>query len=269
MLIWVAAMHCEAKPVIDFYRLRKSHDDNAFDLYRGDGMVCVISGIGKVASAAACAWIASRYPDAGSLAWINLGTAGAAEHDIGELFYLNQVIDADTDQRYYPVITTGPGLPGTACLTLSRPSNDYDQRYLFDMEASGFMFSCLRFSTAELVQSLKVISDNREVQTGRDRQRVSHLIQQQMASIDAQAQALQTLNHEVAARRPDPEIWQRLLDSTHFTQSQKNQLRVLWRYLVNRGFDSERLLAEQTCASASDIIASLQALCYQDSERLS
>ena len=37
MLIWVAALHCEAKPVIDYYRLRKLHGQ-AFDVYRGDGM---------------------------------------------------------------------------------------------------------------------------------------------------------------------------------------------------------------------------------------
>ena len=58
-VIWVSALHCEAKPVIDYYRLKKSHDDNAFDLYRGDDMLCIISGVGKIASAAACAWIAS------------------------------------------------------------------------------------------------------------------------------------------------------------------------------------------------------------------
>ena len=65
MLIWVCAMHCEAKPVIDFYRLKKSHDDNAFDLYRGDKMACIISGIGKLASAAASAWIAARHDGGG------------------------------------------------------------------------------------------------------------------------------------------------------------------------------------------------------------
>ena len=77
MLIWVCALHCEAKPVIDFYRLKKSHDDNAFDLYRGENMACIISGMGKLASAAASAWIAARYEDSASIAWINLGVAGA------------------------------------------------------------------------------------------------------------------------------------------------------------------------------------------------
>ena len=114
MLIWVSALHCEARPVIDFYRLRKSHDDNAFDLYRGDNMACIISGPGKVASSAACAWIAARYEDEASIAWINLGTAGAAQHDLGTLFSLHQIIDADDGHRYYPAPAIKGELDGSA-----------------------------------------------------------------------------------------------------------------------------------------------------------
>ena len=268
MLIWVCALHAEAKPVIDYYRLKKSQDDNAFDLYTSEDQACIVSGIGKVASAAACAWMAARYYSPRSLAWINLGTAGAASHPTGSLFQVNQVIDADTGQRFYPVAIDGPGLDGHACLTLSRPGEDYDERYLFDMEASGFMYSCLRFSTAELVQSLKVVSDNREVKTGLDRQQVSRLIEQHMPIIDAQATALSELNTEVATRLPEPENWQRLLASAHFTQTQKNRLRVLWRYLLNRGFDAEQLLADHAQLPAARIIAQLESLSYADSERL-
>jgi nucleoside phosphorylase len=182
MLIWVAALHCEAKPVIDYYRLKKSHDDSAFDLYRGDDMLCIISGVGKIASAAACAWIAARYDHEASIAWINLGVAGSGQHAIGAAFSLNQVIDADSGQRHYPVSCTSSVLPGSACLTLSQPSEDYREDTLFDMEASGFMYSTLRFSSAELTQCIKIVSDNREHKTGKNRQQVSDLIHQNIGS---------------------------------------------------------------------------------------
>jgi nucleoside phosphorylase len=190
MLIWVCAMHCEAKPVIDFYRLKKSHGNNAFDLYRGDNMACIISGIGKLASAAASAWIAATHDETTSIAWVNLGIAGAATHEPGAIFALNQVIDADTGQRYYPIPGADSTLPGCACLTLSQPSDDYREEYLFDMEASGFMHSALRFSSAELTQSIKIVSDNHGHQTGKDRPRVSALIHQHIELIDKQATGL-------------------------------------------------------------------------------
>ena len=199
MLIWVTALHCEAKPVIDLYRLKKSHDDNAFDYYRGDDMACIVSGTGKVASAAACAWIGSRNRQAASIAWINLGIAGAAEHDIGALFSLDQVIDGDDGHRYYPAPATTAELDGNACMTLSQPSEDYHEDYLFDMEASGFMYSSLRFSSAESIKSIKIVSDNRKFKIGKNRQQVSDLVQQHITLIDQQAQSLCALNEDIVS----------------------------------------------------------------------
>lgn len=269
MLIWVCALHCEARPVIDFYRLKKSHDDSAFDLYRGDGMSCIVSGVGKIASAAASAWIAAMQADAPALAWINLGVAGAAEHEIGALFQLDKVVDGDSGQAFYPVPAAPSALPGSACLTLNRPGSDYREDTLFDMEASGYLQSALRFSSAELTQALKIVSDNRHRQTGRDRQRVSELIAANIDAIDRQAQGLQALKNELAVLEFDADSWQRLLQLAHFSQTQKSRLRVLWRYLGNRGLADEALLARlgsQTDAGA--IIRSLEQLSHRDSEQL-
>ncbi len=268
MLIWVSALHCEAKPVIDFYRLKKSHDDNAFDYYRGDDMACIVSGTGKVASAAACAWIASRNQQAASIAWINLGIAGAAEHEIGALFSINQVIDGDDEKRYYPAPATAAELAGSACMTLSQASENYSEEYLFDMEASGFMYSCLRFSTAELIKSFKIVSDNRTTKIGKDRQQVSDLVQQHIALLDQQAQHLRALNEEVKQLSIAQDTWQQLTALAHFSQTQKSRLRVLWRYLMNREYRSQELLQQLGGSSSGAIITTLEQLCHQDSESL-
>lgn len=262
-------MHCEAKPVIDFYRLKKSHEDNAFDLYRGDNMACIVSGIGKLASAAATAWIAARHDSTASIAWINLGIAGAATDELGAIFALNQVIDADSDQRYYPAPGADSALPGCTCLTLSQASDDYRENTLFDMEASGYLYSALRFSSAELTQCIKIVSDNRDHKTGKNRTRVSALIHQHIELIDQQATALMTLNQEMTALAIPNESWQQLTSLTHFSQTQKNRLRVLWRYLINRDFSAEQLLQLLgACASSKAIIEVLEQLSYQDSESL-
>jgi hypothetical protein len=269
MLIWVCALHCEAKPVIDFYRLKKSHDDNAFDLYRGKGMLCIISGTGKIASAAACAWVAAKYQQEASIAWINLGTAGSAQQEIGAAFLLNQVIDADSGQRHYPAPCAGSILPGYGCLTLSQASDNYRQDYLFDMEASGFMYSSLRFSSAELTQCIKIVSDNEVHQTGKNRQQVSDLIHQNIESIDRLAIALIELNNEISELAIPTESWRQLTSLAHFSQTQKNRLRVLWRYLVNRDPGSAKLLQDlQSCSSGADIIKTLERLSHRDSEGL-
>jgi hypothetical protein len=268
VLIWVCALQCEARPVIDRYRLKKSQDNNPFDLYVGDGMALVVSGVGKIASASASAWVASRFSRQPSLAWINLGTAGAGEHELGRLFSLHQVVDADDGRRYYPAPAGADDLQGCACMTLSQPSEDYRDDCLYDMEASGYLYASLRFSSAELVRSLKIVSDNRYARTGRNREQVSRLVRQQIDAITRQADALIALDDELATLSPDPEYWRRLTALTHFSQTQKNRLRVLWRYLMNRDFDADRLLADLAGRRAADIIGNLEQLSHRDGERL-
>jgi hypothetical protein len=181
---------------------------------------------------------------------------------------LHQVIDADDGRRYYPAPAAGDELPGSACRTLSQPSEDYSDTCLFDMEASGFMYASLRFSSAELVRSLKVVSDNRHHKTGRDRHRVSALVQSNIDAIDAEACALTTLNREHAALVPDSAGWQALLQLAHFSQTQQNRLRVLWRYLANRQCDTGQLLQGLQGRDAKAILMQLEKLGHRDSENL-
>ncbi|MGD2170639.1 MAG: hypothetical protein PVI79_13660 [Gammaproteobacteria bacterium] len=269
MLIWVAALHCEAKPVIDYYRLRKSADDRAFDIYRGDETICIVSGPGKLASASACSWVAADCAEHTALAWFNLGIAGTAEHEIGSAFRLHKVVDADSGNRYYPVAAATTEFTGGECLTLGRPSYDYREDCLFDMEASGFMHAALYFSSAELVRAVKVISDNRRRQCGNDRQQVSDLIHGHIREIAGEAEALAGVARAQASLEAPSESWRRLLGLAHFSQTQKNRLRVLWRYLCSRDFDSEQLLGSlATKSSAGSIIETLERISHRDSENL-
>ena len=269
MLIWVCALHCEAKPVIDFYRLKKSHDDTAFDLYNGDNMACVISGIGKIASATASAWAAALFAQQASLSWINLGTAGAASQEIGNPVLLNKIIDGDNGNSYYPAPVSRSAMTGYACMTLSQPSTSYHPEYLYDMEASGFIYAALRFSTSELTQSIKIVSDNQWHEADKNRQRISDLIHQNISAIDKLACYLLELDGELAVRSIDNDLWQQLLASAHFSQTQKYRLQVLVGYLLNREHDGAALLQElSNINSAKAIINTLEDLSRVDSSRL-
>lgn len=269
MLIWVCALHCEAKPVIDFYRLKKSHDDTAFDLYYAENMVCVISGIGKIASAAASAWTAAQLQQEASLAWINLGTAGSASHPIGSPLLINQLIDGDSGKRFYPAPVKRSKIPGNACMTLGQPSEDYHPEYLYDMEASGFMYAALRFSTSELTQSIKIVSDNQWHKASKQRQFTSDLIHQNIDAIDSLASYLLELDGQMQTLAIDDGLWRQVLASAHFSQTQKKRLRVLLAYLSNRQYDAAALSQQLSCNdSASAIIVKLEGLSQADSSRL-
>ncbi len=263
MLIWVVALHCEAKPIIDFYRLKKSPHHHAFDCYQNDDMQCVIGGIGKISAAAATAWVAALNYQHGSICWINIGTAGAAEQMIGNIFWLNKITDSQSGRHYFPVPTFASGLQSTSCISLDQPSNDYCHTAIYDMEASAFFVTATRFSTAELVHCVKVISDNHEQQTGYDKSAVSELIYNQLETIDGFVQKLLLLNRQLIDLEIASEQWQPILEQAHFSLTQQARLKPLLRFLQNR-VGKEALLSSITGLDSSrSIIEKLEQQCFQ------
>ena len=161
-------------------------------------MSCVISGIGKTAAAAATAWIAGLNSDKDSIAWINIGTAGSSTHAIGTALSIYKISDNETSQNFYPVPLLDSGLDSAHCQTLSQPSTEYHAQRIYDMEASAFFATACRFSSAELVHCVKIISDNPGQQTGRDKARISELIKFHIDRLTGIAESLTELNKQMA-----------------------------------------------------------------------
>jgi len=200
MLIWVAALRCEAKPIIDHYHLNKSPSHHAFDVYQEGNTLCIISGIGKTAMAAATAWIAGLNRDSGPMAWINIGTAGSARHPLGTALSIDEISDNESNRHFYTLPLFDSGLQPAHCRTLSQPSTEYHPQQIYDMEASAFFDTATRFSSAELVHCLKIISDTPSQQIGRDKARISELINQHIAQLVGFAKSLEDLNAQVALK---------------------------------------------------------------------
>ena len=196
MLVWVAALRCEAKPIIDFYRLTKSADQSPFDIYLKHNMLCIISGIGKIKAAAATAWIARLNSHNNPIAWINIGTAGSANHPIGTPVWVNKISDIESNQHYIPVPMLNSIIDSAHCQTLNQASTDYHPTRIYDMEASTFFETARQYSSIELIHCLKIISDNASQQTGRDKARISELINLNITQLTGFAQSLIELRNQ-------------------------------------------------------------------------
>ena len=196
MLVWVAALRCEAKPIIDYYRLTKSTEQNPFDIYLKENMLCIISGIGKIKTAAATAWIAGLNSHNNPIAWINIGTAGSAEHPVGTPIWINKISDIESSQHYFPVPMLSSKIDTAHCQTLGQASTDYHPTRIYDMEASAFFETARQYSSVELIHCLKIISDNASQQTGRDKARISELINLNIVQLTGFAQSLTDLRNQ-------------------------------------------------------------------------
>jgi adenosylhomocysteine nucleosidase len=177
------ALPCEAKPLIDTYKLKKDTSIHAFNIFRNNDIILTVTGIGKTAMAAGVAYSQALFQEDNPIC-LNIGIAGHHDHPIGSLFLADKIADNETGRHYYPPLVFTPPCPTSELLTFAKPQAAYPDSALCDMEASSFYETAIRFSTGELCQCLKVISDNADLPASQiQAQTVSTLIHDQLATI--------------------------------------------------------------------------------------
>ena len=236
MIHIVTALPAEARPLIDHFRLHDKLTTGGFRIHEGNGIALVISGPGKVAAAAATALLASRLTPGTQVAWLNIGIAGHANLELGQGLLAHRITDKASGQNWYPPRVFDSPLESAGLLTVDTPENDYAQAVAYDMEASGFYPVAARFSTSELVQCYKVISDNRKQGTGSvTAQQCTQLLAARLEEIDSLVRTLGDLQQQHHGRHASNDDISTLAGQWHFTVSQQHQLADLarrWRALI-------------------------------------
>jgi adenosylhomocysteine nucleosidase len=190
MLIWLCALKCEAKPLIDLYRLRKDKSPPPFSLYRGDGMACVVSGIGRAAMQTATRWSGHLASNTSGNVWINLGIAGHANLPIGTLRLAASFAlpgNMDPLPARSPIDSPIEALP---LVTFDDPQTAYPPQAMADMEGHAFALAAQAITNPKWRQSIKIISDNQASGTTRNKPFISGLISEQIHWVDQFAQAI-------------------------------------------------------------------------------
>lgn len=216
------ALPCEAKPLVAHFRLKKNLASQIFAQYSNGEVSLTVTGVGKTAMAAGVGYTMALSTTRTHPILVNVGVAGHRQHDLGEIFTAEKITDADSGRNHYPpLVARQPGATATIT-TVSSPHLEYREDCLYDMEASAFYESASRFTTGELIQCLKVISDNAASPAANIRaKQVSKLLAGSSA-------ALQALLGEMT---PLDEI--QLPRDLHITSSQRNILhKQLSRYQV-------------------------------------
>ncbi len=159
-LSFAVALPSEARPLIEHYRLERFDTGGAaFKIFRRDDVALVVSGLGKVAAAAAAAYLHLATGGVRQSAWLNVGIAGHGRLEVGEAVLANRVRDQATGKCWNPPMLFGTGLPKGEVVTVDRVERRFEDDAAYEMEASGFYPIARRFTTVELVHCLKVVSD--------------------------------------------------------------------------------------------------------------
>ena len=225
MINLVVALKAEARPLIRHYELHNRHADSALPVYLGTDMALVVSGPGKAAAATATTWLQGLSPENKRNTWLNIGIAGHATLATGDGRIANRITEHATNRSWYPPQVHDLDIATGRLLTVDSPENDYRVDALYDMEAAGFYPAACRFSSSELVQCFKVVSDNRQhANTKITAKHCEQLIGNQMKTINSLVETLGSMQkHYNSWHAPHPDL-ERLGEQWHFTVSQQHQL---------------------------------------------
>lgn len=221
------ALPCEAKPVIEHFELKKELSITAFSIYRNSNLTLTVTGIGKSAMAAGVAYSLALFPSPALPVLLNIGIAGHGTHALGSVFSADKIVDQDSGRSYYPQLVTTPACSTLTITTVSRPKSDYPVASLYEMEASAFYEAAIRFSSSELIQCIKVISDNKSNPTEQIKPaQVSLWIKDALSIIEEYAQQLSQLA-----------LLDKPVEENHF-----DEIAAQWRFSSNEKLQLKSLL---------------------------
>ncbi|MEM9406648.1 MAG: hypothetical protein AAGA81_11480 [Acidobacteriota bacterium] len=166
----VVAMHEEARPLSRHLRLSADDSARGFRCFRKDGTHLIVSGPGRERAGLATAYGAARLARPERAVFLNVGVAGSGldpvAYPLGSVFLAHSISERLSGRRFFPSLAFAPPVPTAGVVTCDEVETEYRDAVLFEMEASGFYSAARRFGTAELIHSLKVVSDHAESPVG-------------------------------------------------------------------------------------------------------
>lgn len=251
------ALDCEAKPLVKFFDLKKEVFNHSFTIYKNNEIVLTVSGIGKNVMAGAVAYTLASFPNYQYPILLNVGIAGHKTQEIGKLFMAMKIVDKDSGKKFYPSMLLSGMLETSVVQTVSRPCLQYQQDSLYDMEASAFYEIAVRFSSSELIQCIKIVSDNQDSCIENIHPKlVSQWLINQMTDIYLLVKKLLKLQRSITPVSLDE--YREIIKNWHFTVSGQLKLKDLllrWKIL---SFDEKLNINVNDFSNGKEVLEQLE-----------
>ena len=233
-IIIVTALECEARPLIDAYKLKRNLSINNFIIYHNNNIILAIAGIGELAMANAIAFMAGKNLITSHSSIINYGIAGAKNFPIGEFFEINKISKDYSKNSYYPIKTHDFSLKSQELKTYQSVVTQYPENILVDMECFGFFYSALKFVSIEQIWVGKIISDNENQNYNQiNKAQVIALINKNLAKLQEVISYYSDLAKQIEHNNINPQGYDLINQSVKFSFSEKVKLKKMLLNLQN------------------------------------
>jgi hypothetical protein len=223
-MTFVCAFLPEAIPLIEGLSLKKKRIPSPFALFKNESHQLVISGMGKQNIATAIGFLHGIAPNKHT-PWFNLGLAGHGNAPLGTACQIIKCTDTTTQKSFYPPPIFSTQLTKTILHTCDQPSTEYRDETAYDMEGSAFFETATRFCPRELVQSVKIISDNPESPLSRvDQSKVSSLITPSISLIKKLIEEMEIIAEELTPPLELERTFQEITRQYSLTETQVHQV---------------------------------------------
>ena len=229
---WVVALKEEAKIILDYFKLQKINEKTIYPIYKNEDEThwLILCGIGRSNAAASTAYLytyseASRYTS-----WINLGIAGSAKGNYGDLYLVDKISTYQGKKSTYPFTLPKTSLPKMHLFTSDIPISDYTDHELIDMEGSAFFDIASKLTSKEFICLMKVISDGPNNKINEiTKSKIYNLIKQNLLKIIDVISYYERLSEEELQIRQKPKLFNEIKSKWHFSVTQSHKLETLLR----------------------------------------
>ena len=256
----VVAHGLEAKALVKMLELERNHASAEFVEYSNSSKLrLLVSGIGKEEVAAAVTYLGEQQvSDDGEIrAWLNIGIAGHRDAPLGSAWLGNKITEQSSGASAYPPQLI-EGFEVGSVVTVDEPENSYSLDGAYEMEASAFYAEATKYSTAELVQVFKVISDNLENPiSGIDIRSVPSLIAAQAPQLLILIERMSAIAQQHNSNQRLPSYFSEVCSEIHLAVNQKLQFRRLCQRYKASGLEEELGRADLKASDARALIQQL------------
>ncbi len=241
MISIFTAVYPEAKPLIEFYNLKKNFEVLEFQNFRGKNIILSVTGVGGIRVASILSSVLATEPKE-EMFCLLIGVCGTKNESIplGELFLINKAVQFNTKKRFYPDIIFGHNFKENSIESFDKIITDENIKTeceLIDMESAYFLEASSIFLPPHKSHVLKIVSDHLDIRHI-TKEFISSIVEKNIHKIDKFIKNIEKFlsssKREILSKE-EIKVLEKISEKISLTHYMKNELFELYKMAKIKG----------------------------------